>query len=95
LPEHPLRRLLSRIIRASGKASRFEIVYIHRGAENDQITINVSEVAGVAKGSFALADGETSIPFHRILLVRDLDKDTILWEKRRPKSVASNLDHPI
>src|SRR2546428_14015348 len=94
LPEQPLRRILTRIEGASGDASRFEVVYIHRGAENDQIIINTSEIVGVAKGSFALADGETSIPFHRILIVRDLDKGTILWEKRRPDSQASNLDHP-
>ena len=94
MPEHPLRRLLSRILRASGNVSRFEVVYIHRGAENDQITINASEIMGVAKGSFALADGETSIPFHRILVVRDLDGGTILWEKRRPDSPAAYLDHP-
>src|SRR2546425_6339820 len=94
LPEHHLRRLLSWILRASGRASKFEVVYIHRGAENDQITINASEIIGVAKGSFALADGETSIPFHRILTIKDLDKSTILWEKRHPHSPTSNRDHP-
>jgi len=35
----------------------------------------------LGKGSFLLRDGETQIPFHRVLYVLDPQK-TLLWRKR-------------
>lgn len=82
MAEHPLRRILSRIRRATPDPARYEVVYIHRGAENDQAVIDMSMVGTIAKGSFTLSDGETMIPFHRVIRVRNLEDGRILWEKR-------------
>jgi uncharacterized protein (UPF0248 family) len=78
--EHPLRRILSSILRGGRDPSSFELAYRHRGAPHDKIVIKVSEVKYVGKGWFLLSDGETQIPFHRILYIKD-EKST-LWEKR-------------
>jgi uncharacterized protein (UPF0248 family) len=48
---------------------------------DDQVIIKVSEIARLGKGSFLLRDGETQIPFHRVLYVMD-SKKTLLWRKR-------------
>jgi uncharacterized protein (UPF0248 family) len=79
--EHPLRAILSRIIRGGSDPSTFEVAYVHRGAVDDQIIINVSEISRLGKGSFVLRDGETQVPFHRILYVMDSQK-RLLWRKR-------------
>jgi len=49
---------------------------------DDQVIIKVSEIAGLGKGSFLLPDGETQIPFHRVLYVLD-SKKMLLWRKRQ------------
>jgi len=89
--EHPLRSILSRLLRGPGDSSEAELAYLHRGAPDDQIRIIVSTVSHLGKGSFTLSDGETQIPFHRVLFVKDLRSKTILWEKRKPLH-ASNPD---
>ncbi len=48
--------------------------------------IRVSEIKQVGKGWFLLADGETQIPFHRVLYVMDEEKQSRLWEKRKKSS---------
>jgi uncharacterized protein (UPF0248 family) len=79
--EHPLKAILSRIMRGGGDPSRFELAYVHRGAVDDRIIVKVSEIARLGKGSFLLRDGETQIPFHRVLYVMDAKK-TLLWRKK-------------
>ena len=79
--EHPLRAILSRIMRGGSDASQFELAYIHRGTVDDQMVIKVSDIASLGKGSFLLRDGETQIPFHRVLYVLDSRKN-LLWRKR-------------
>jgi uncharacterized protein (UPF0248 family) len=81
LKEHPLRRLLSRIIR-SEDAANVELAYVHRGAPEDTLKIKATEIQHVAKGSILLSDMETQIPFHRILYVRDEKQKLTLWTKR-------------
>lgn len=80
--EHPLRKLLSSLLRGESDPSRFELAYIHRGAPDDTVRIKVSEIKHVGKGWFLLNDGETQIPFHRILYIKNEEQDSILWEKR-------------
>ncbi len=80
--EHPLRRILSKILRGSQSVSDVELVYVHRGARDDQIAIKVSTISHIGKGWFMLDDGETQIPFHRVLYVKDLTSGSVLWEKR-------------
>jgi uncharacterized protein (UPF0248 family) len=79
--EHPLKAILSKILRGGGDPSGFELAYVHRGAADDQMVIKVSEISTIEKGSFILSDGETQIPFHRVLYVLDPDK-RLLWRKR-------------
>jgi uncharacterized protein (UPF0248 family) len=79
--EHPLKAILSRIMRGGSDPSQFELAYVHRGAADDQMIIKVSDIARLGKGSFLLRDGETQIPFHRILYVMD-GKKNLLWRKK-------------
>ena len=81
MQEHPLKAILSRIIRGGSNPSEFELAYVHRGAANDQIIIKVSEIDRLGKGSFILRDGETQIPFHRVLYVTD-SNNRLLWRKK-------------
>jgi len=81
--EHPLRRLLSSILRGSRDPAKYELAYTHRGAPGDTARMKVSEIERVGKGWFLLSDGETQIPFHRILYVRDEERQVTLWEKRK------------
>ncbi len=83
MSEHPLRKLLTSILRGGANPTRFELAYIHRGAPDDTLKIKASEIKHVAKGSFLLRDGETQIPFHRILYIRDETRQSTLWEKRK------------
>jgi uncharacterized protein (UPF0248 family) len=80
--EHPLKAILSRIMRGGSDPSEFELAYVHRGVADDQVIIKVSEIARLGKGSFLLRDGETQIPFHRVLYVIGPEK-TLLWRKRQ------------
>jgi uncharacterized protein (UPF0248 family) len=80
--EHPLRGILSRIMRGGSDPSGFELAYVHRGAVDDQLIIRVSDIARLGKGSFLLRDNESQIPFHRVLYVLDAKK-TLLWRKRQ------------
>jgi uncharacterized protein (UPF0248 family) len=79
--EHPLKAILSRIMRGGSDPSEFKLAYVHRGAADDQMIIKVSDIARLGKGSFLLRDGETQIPFHRILYVMD-GKKNLLWRKK-------------
>src|SRR5437016_12325243 len=90
--EHPLRSILSRLLRGPGDSSEAELAYLHRGAPENQVRIRVSTITHLGKGSFMLGDRETQIPFHRVLYVTDLRSKTILWDKRKPPH-ASN-PHP-
>lgn len=79
--EHPLKAILSRIMHGGSDASEFELGYVHRGAVDDQMVIKIADIARLGKGSFVLRDGETQIPFHRVLYVMDAKKN-LLWRKR-------------
>ena len=76
-----MKAILSRIMRGGSDPSQFELAYVHRGAVDDQMVIKVSDIASLGKGSFLLRDGETRIPFHRVLYVLDSRKN-LLWRKR-------------
>jgi uncharacterized protein (UPF0248 family) len=80
--EHPLKAILTRIIRGGSDPSEFKLAYVHRGAVDDQVIISVSDISRLGKGSFLLRDGETQIPLHRVLYVIGPEK-TLLWRKRQ------------
>jgi uncharacterized protein (UPF0248 family) len=77
-----LRKILSTILRGGKDADEFIVAYIHRGAPEDTLRIRASKISQVGKGWFLLSDGETQIPFHRILYVRDEKSDLVLWTKK-------------
>ena len=81
--EHPLRSLLSRILRGGGTPYDVELVYQHRGAPDNKLAIRLSTISRLGKGWFMLSNGETQIPFHRVLTVKNLRSGQILWEKRQ------------
>jgi uncharacterized protein (UPF0248 family) len=76
-----LKAILSRILRGGREPSQFELAYVHRGAVDDRMIIKASDIARLGKGSFLLRDGETQIPFHRVLYVMD-GKRTLMWKKK-------------
>lgn len=86
MKEHPLKAILAKIIRGGSDPSEFELAYVHRGGVDDQVIIRVSEIAKLGKGSFLLRDGETQIPFHRVLYVMDAKK-VLLWRKRHRETI--------
>ena len=87
MQEHPLKAILSRIMRGGSDPSEFELAYVHRGAVDDQMIIKVSQIARLGKGSFLLRDGETQIPFHRVLYVLGRNK-ILLWRKKHRKTTG-------
>lgn len=86
MQEHPLRTILSRIQHGTRTGGEVLLSYRHRGAALDQLSIEVSEILRLNKGSFVLKDGETEVPYHRVLLVRNPRSGEVLWEKRLPES---------
>jgi len=62
MQEHPLKAILSRIMRGGSDPSEFELAYVHRGAADDQMIIKVSEIARLGKGSFLLGMGRLRFP---------------------------------
>jgi uncharacterized protein (UPF0248 family) len=61
--ENPLHKLLT-TLRAKGK--EFYLTYENRP---DNVTLTNEDIAQILKGSFLLEDGETQIPFHRIIQI--------------------------
>lgn len=80
--DHPLRKILSTILRGGRDPEEFVVTYRHRGAPEDTVRIRASTISQIGKGWFLLSDGETQIPFHRILYVRDEKRNLVLWTKR-------------
>ena len=85
MKDHPLRTILSRIQNGTRTVGQVQLSYRHRGAPLDQLSIEVSDILRLNKGSFVLKDGETEIPYHRVLLVRNFRSGEVLWEKRLPE----------
>jgi len=60
--------------------SLVKIEYIHRGAPGDVMEVPGTVVATLEKSFFVL-DGDTSIPYHRIIRVDYGEKTVFLREK--------------
>lgn len=66
--------------------SLYIIVYLHRGAPNDERSARMQDVEEYGTSDFTVLrkDGlESYIPYHRILRIEDGDKN-VVWEKRSP-----------
>ncbi len=67
------------------KRSHFSLTFVHRGAPGDVRTVAVSDIAEVHGSWFLLRDqteGLVTIPFHRVLEVRDVGSGKMVWQKR-------------
>ena len=64
----------------------FAITYIHRGAPDDEKTINALEIKAVLATSFEIYSEDfqriVKIPFHRIKYIVDLQNSTVIYRKR-------------
>lgn len=67
----------------TGELAKVEIVFIHRGAENDRKTISGRNIISIKRSHFYYRDGdrETFIPNHRVLEIRV--KGKVIWRKRK------------
>lgn len=66
----------------TGELAKVEIVFIHRGAENDRKTISGRNIISIKRSHFYYRDSdrETFIPNHRVLEIRVEGK--VIWRKR-------------
>jgi uncharacterized protein (UPF0248 family) len=57
-----------------------EVTYLHRGAPGDRMIVLAEDILRLEKSFFIIEgrEGETYIPYHRILEIRQNDK--ILWK---------------
>ncbi len=84
---HPLKNVLNGLKwDQREKASEYVITYRHRGAPNDEKRVNASEILKLGKSYFTLpteSDDEVTIPYHRILEIRNTKTNTVIWKSRR------------
>jgi uncharacterized protein (UPF0248 family) len=84
---HPLKNILNRLRWDSREdAEKYLITYVHRGAPDDRKRVRASQILKLGKSYFTLqsTSGEdATIPFHRILEVRDTKTGNVVWKSRR------------
>jgi len=72
------------------RPDNYLITYRHRGAPGDVKQIHASNIRTLGKSYFTLAENidgeETTIPFHRILEIRNLSENIIVWRSRKATS---------
>jgi len=59
--------------------------FIHRGASGDLKTIPLRKIREVGSSWFTYRDNsenETTIPFHRVTLVKNIRSGSVLWRKK-------------
>ncbi len=64
----------------------FTVTFIHRGAPNDEKTIAYEQIVQVLASWFIYKDEtgeEIQIPFHRILNIKNIKRNTYLYLKNR------------
>ena len=61
----------------------YEVTFIHRGASKDKKSIPCDAIVKFGRSWFVYSaeEGETLIPYHRILVIKDLRDGTVLWIK--------------
>ena len=85
---HPLKNVLNKLRwDERERAENYLITYRHRGAPHDVKRVKASNIRKLGNSFFTLADEldseETIIPFHRIIEIRNLQKDVIIWKSRK------------
>ena len=85
---HPLKNILNRLRWvAEEKPDEYLITYRHRGAPGDIKQVRASDIGKLGKSYFTLADDpdseEVIIPFHRVLELRNIARDVVIWRSRK------------
>ncbi len=84
---HPLKNILNKLRwDTSEKADDYLITYRHRGAPGDVKRVRASAILKLGKSYFTLpseSDDEGTIPFHRVLEVRNKATQEVVWKSRR------------
>jgi hypothetical protein len=82
---HPLKNILNKLRWDTREnPENYLITYRHRGAPGDTKQISASQIMKLGKSYFTLSEDsdETTIPFHRILEIRNLNDGSVIWRKR-------------
>jgi uncharacterized protein (UPF0248 family) len=63
----------------------YELTFIHRGAPTNVKVIRCDSITEVKASWFVYGDerGETTIPFHRILTIKNAKTGQSAWERKR------------
>jgi uncharacterized protein len=84
---HPLKNILNKLRWDSSEdAENYLITYRHRGAPDDKREVKSSEIVKLGKSYFTLpseSGEDVTIPFHRILEIRNLTTNAVIWKSRR------------
>jgi len=84
---HPLKNILNKLRWDRNEdAEKYLITYRHRGAPDDKKRVRASEISNLGKSYFTLpseSGEEVTIPFHRILEVRNTRTGAAIWKNRR------------
>ncbi len=83
---HPLKNILNRLRWDTREnAADYLITYRHRGAPGDRKQIVASQIGKLGNSYFTFnenSEEETTIPFHRILEIRNVKEDKTIWKNR-------------
>ena len=85
---HPLKNVLNKLRwDERERADQYLITYRHRGAPADVKQVRASKIRRLGNSFFTLADEfdseETIIPFHRVIEIRNLQEDVVIWKDRK------------
>lgn len=84
-----IRDLLNKILWAEKeRKSEYEITFLHRGAYMDRKKVKLDCIIQVGAGWFSYTDPtgeEVQIPFHRIMEIRNVKTNQIVWSKGKGK----------
>jgi len=81
-----LRNLLNKILWDPREdPENYDILFIHRGVEDDSKSISMREITDITQSWFVYRDSgqEHIIPLHRVLRVTDIRRGKILWSKSK------------
>lgn len=85
-----LREVLNRIKwDPQSGSSVYQITYIHRGDVGDKRTILFSDIREIHASWFLYESsysGEITIPFHRVIEVRNQKSGEVIWKKREKQN---------
>lgn len=83
---YPLRNVLNKIFWDKREnPDDYVLTFIHRGVAGDAKTISLTKVGEIGGSWFIYRDDsgrETTIPFHRITLLKNARTGDVLWRKR-------------